>query len=98
MHGYKILCRAGCKHLFLFSKNYFYCLFVCLFSGYTHKNGYQRTVSVGKGQMSALKRELEGKLKPLHPIGWSGQKPTSKGDFLVDETENEAVTMVSGPP
>lgn len=71
---------------------------IVFFPGYTHKKGYQRTVSVGKGQMRALKRELEGKLKPLHPIGWSGQKPTSKGDFLVDETENEAVTMVSGPP
>ena len=50
-----------------------------------------------KDKMRALKRKLEGKLKSLHPIGWLGQKPTSKGDFLIDETENEAVTMVSGP-
>ena len=27
MHVYKILHRAGCKHLFLSSKNYFYCFF-----------------------------------------------------------------------
>lgn len=95
MHGYKILCRAGCKHLFLFSKNYFYCFF---FLGIHTKRDTREWCQWVKDKMRALKRKLEGKVKPLHPIGWSGQKPTSKGDFLVDKIENEAVTMVSGPP
>ena len=93
MHGYKILCSAGCKHLFLFSKNYFYFFFL----GIHTKRDTREWCQWVKDKMRALKRKLEGKLKSLHPIGWLGQKPTSKGDFLIDETENEAVTMVSGP-
>ena len=73
--------------------------FIVFFSpGYTHKKGYQRTLSVGEGQGGSIEEKTGRETKTSTPPGWSGQTSTSKGDFWVEKTGNEAGRMVSGPP
>lgn len=73
--------------------------FIVFFSPeYTHKKGYQRTVSVGEGQGERIEEKTGRETKTSTSHWVVGTDIHFKRGFLVDKTENEAGTMVSGPP